>query len=194
MLYRFFYTIFITAVLFAGGCSEQSAPEPPLARAELTARLNAALEAGRDSEALAITDKLAALDPDDADIIEMRERIVCNICTRTVQGYINQGNLSKARKYLRGERRKYPALLRLQMLENDLENLYSLQKAADALAAAKTIPDLTAALEKITPMAAKYPQAKQLHADIKKRRSELAAMRRRAEAQTESAVKNGQKL
>lgn len=172
----------LTILLLAAGCSEEQAPEPPVSRAELTYRLFEALDAKRDRDALAIVDKLLALDSNDADLMEMRERILGNICTRRVQSMIDKGQLNDAAQYLNTQRRRHPGLPKLQILENEVNELITLQNAAKNLANAHDAGTLDAALNQITPLVAKYPQAKQLKSDIERRKKDLQKMRRAASA------------
>ena len=65
-------------------------------------------------------------------------------------------------------------------LEEDVKELIVLRDAAKNLAEADNIADLTAALEKAAPLAAKYKQAEQLRKDISSRRRELIKMREAA--------------
>ena len=187
-----FYRLIILAaavMLFICGCSENKAPDPPAARAELTARLFDTLKEKRYNEALAIVDKLLALDANDAELMEMRDRIIGNIATGRVQKYIDSNELDKALRYIRKERKVYPVMPRLRMLEEDVRSLIGLRNAARKLAAARTIPDLTAALDTITPMAARYPAATQLHKDIASRKADLKKMRAAAARAVEKAAK-----
>ena len=95
MLLRIF--ILMAAVLTAGvGCSKKQVPDPPSARAELTARLFETLDGKRYDEALVIVDKLLALDANDADLMEMRDRIVGNIATGRVRDFIADEDLEGA--------------------------------------------------------------------------------------------------
>lgn len=174
----------LTILLLAAGCSEEQAPEPPVSRAELTYRLFEALDAKRDHDALAIVDKLLALDNNDAELMEMRERILGNICTRQVQILIDKGNLNEAAQYINTQRRRYPGLPKLQILENEVNGLITLQNAAKNLASAQDAKTLDAALNQITPLAAKYPQAAQLKKDIERRKKDLQKMRRAASSAT----------
>ena len=167
----------LSFLLFAPGCSKESAPEPPVSRAELTQRLFEALQTKRDADALAIVDKLLALDNDDSDLIEMRERIVGNICTRKVQSWVNQGNLDAAHQYIVRQRRLYPTMPKLRILESEVNELVTLRNAAISLAAAKDVKSLEEALSKIEPLAAKYPYALQLKRDIARRKQDLQKMR-----------------
>lgn len=179
-MWKWFFTLILTGavLLFGSGCSEEAAPEPPTSRAELTQRLFEALQTKRDEDALAIVDKLLALDNDDSDLMEMRERIMGNICTRHVQKLIDARRLDEARKYVNQQRRRHPGLTKLQFLEEEVNALITLRDAANALAEAATVADLTAALEKIAPLAAKYPAARNLKRDITRRRNDLKQMRR----------------
>ena len=174
----------LTILLLAAGCSEEQAPEPPVSRAELTCRLFEALDANRDHDALAIVDKLLALDNNDADLMEMRERILGNICTRKVQTLIDQENLDEAAKYVAIQRRRHPRLPKLQILENEVAELITLRNAARKLADAASPADLDLALRKIEPLSTKYPQAKQLKRDIDRRKQDLQKMRRSASSAT----------
>ena len=186
-----FYRLLISAfavMLFVCGCSENKAPDPPIARAELTVRLYDALKVKRYDEALAITDKLLALDPNDPDLMDMRDRIIGNIAAVKVQQYIDSQRLESALKYLRKERRRYPVMPKLRMLEEEVRNLIALRDAAQELAAADTIAKLSAALDVIVPLAARYPAAEQLHKDIKQRQSDLKKMRIAAAAAVEKAA------
>ena len=200
MLYRFLILpVFAVLLALCSGCSQEEAPDPPLARAELTVRLNEALKLSRYSEAASIIDKLLALDPDDADLMEMRDRIISNICVEKTQSYIDSKNLDKALAYVKKQRRQYPMLPRLQILESEVTSLITLRDAAAELARARTIVELTAALEKVTPLAAAEKSAVLLQQDIRKRRSELAAMRKaaaealkKAAAGTSAAVPAGE--
>lgn len=176
MFYRLFL-LFSAALILCSGCSEKTAPDPPTARAELTVRLYDTLKEKRYTEALAINDKLLALDPNDADLMEMRDRIIGNIAALNVQKYVDQGRLEKAYAYIRKERKNYPVMPRLRLLEEEVKNLMVLRDAAEKLAEASTMPELTAALEYIVPLAARYPAAKQLNADIALRKAELKKMR-----------------
>ena len=92
MFHRLIISLF-AVMLFVCGCSENKAPDPPIARAELTARLYDTLKVKRYSEALAITDKLLALDPNDPDLMEMRDRLIGNIAAVKVQEYIDNKQL-----------------------------------------------------------------------------------------------------
>lgn len=187
MIYRVF--ILLAAVLVLGtGCSDQKAPDPPTARAELTVRLYETLNAKRYEEALAIADKLLALDSNDADLMEMRDRIIGNIAAVKVQQYIDHGQLEKAYTYIREERKRYPAMPRLRIMEEDINNLTTLRDSARNLAKAKTIPELANALELIVPQAAKYPAAQQLHKDIAQQQKRLKKMREDAAASVEKAA------
>ena len=170
----------LTLLLLTAGCTEEQAPEPPVSRAELTHRLFEALDSRRDNDALAIVDKLLALDNNDSDLMEMRERILGNICTRQVQAMIDKGDLDKAAKYIRNQRLRYPGLPKLQFLENEVDALIVLRTAARELAAADSVADLTIALSKITPLAAKYPEARLLQRDIRRRQQDLQKMRNAA--------------
>lgn len=187
MFYRLFI-LFSAALILGCGCSKKTVPDPPLARAELTLRLNDALKLARYGEAISIIDKLLALDPDDADLMDMRDRIIGNICVERTQQYIDRKELEKALKYVQKQRRQYPMLPRLQILEAEVSNLIAMRDAAAELARAKTIPELTAALEKITPMAAGKDAAKILAKDIQARKKELAAMRDAAARKLKEAV------
>ncbi len=176
MLYRIF-ALCSAALFLCCGCSETQPHDPPAARAELTVRLLETLKNKRYTEALAINDKLLALDPNDAELMEMRDRLVGNIATENVQKFVDAGKLAEALKYLHNERKLYPVMPRLRMLEEDVLNLIALRKAADRLAAAKTISELATALDTIMPSAARYPAATQLHKDIEQRKAELKKMR-----------------
>ena len=176
MLYRIF-ALCSAALFLCCGCSETQPHDPPSARAELTVRLLETLKNKRYTEALAINDKLLALDPNDAELMEMRDRLVGNIATANVQKFVDAGKLAEALKYLHNERKLYPVMPRLRMLEEDVQNLIALRKAADRLAAAKTISELATALDAIMPSAARYPAATQLHKDIEQRKAELKKMR-----------------
>ena len=189
MFYRLLI-LFSVALIFCSGCSKKTAPDPPTARAELTVRLYDTLKEKRYTEALAINDKLLALDPNDADLMEMRDRIIGNIATVKIQHYIDENRLEDGLKYIRSERRKFPVMPKLRLLEEELKNLIVLRKAAQTLAAADTIPALTAALDFIMPLAAKYPAAKQLHNDIKQRKADLEKMRSDAAQAVEKAAAN----
>lgn len=189
MFYRSLILSFALLMLI-GGCSENKAPDPPIARAELTARLYETLKFKRYSESLVIIDKLLALDSDDADLMEMRDRIIGNIATVKIQHYIDENRLEDGLKYIRSERRKFPVMPKLRLLEEELKNLIVLRKAAQTLAAADTISALTAALDFIVPLAAKYPAAKQLHNDIKQRKADLEKMRSDAAQAVEKAAAN----
>ena len=145
MLYRIFM-ICTAALLLGTGCSENLPPDPPSARAELTARLFETLKSKRYTEALAITDKLLSLDSNDAELMDMRDRIVGNIAAIKVQEYVEAGQLKAALKYLARERKLYPVMPRLRLLEEEVRNLITLRNAAQTLAVAKTIPELAAAL------------------------------------------------
>ncbi len=180
MFYKLCCVLSGALLLLAAGCSEDAIPDPPVSRSELTARLYDALKFNRDQEALAIIDKLLALAPDDAELMEMRGRVVANECVRKLQVLVDAGKLNDALKLVRETRQKNPHLQRLTMLEEDIVNLIELQVCARNLSTADKIPELTAALEKITPLAAKYPQARLLQRDIAQRRSELLKMRREA--------------
>ena len=183
MLHRFF-CIALAAVLvslLASGCGDRNKIAPPSARAELTARLFDALQFHRYDDALAIIDKLLAIDPDDVELMEMRSRVITSACTVKVQQFVDQNQLDKALQTVVTARKNNPVLPQLIALEEEIRGLIALRDAANVLAAAKTIPELAAALEKIAPLAAKYPQAKALHRDIDTRRKELE--RFRAEAQ-----------
>ena len=97
MLYRIFSLLLITLLAMLCGCSDNGKiSDPPAARAELTARLYDALQDKRYEDALAITDKLKALDPNDADLIEMHNRIVGNICVSAIQNSVDAGQLNNA--------------------------------------------------------------------------------------------------
>ncbi|MBO5922952.1 MAG: hypothetical protein J6Q81_00425 [Lentisphaeria bacterium] len=193
MLYRIFM-ICTAALLLGTGCSENQPPDPPSARAELTARLFETLKSKRYTEALAITDKLLSLDSNDAELMDMRDRIIGNIAAIKVQEYVEAGQLKAALKYLARERKLYPVMPRLRLLEEEVRNLITLRNAAQTLAAAKTIPELAAALDMIAPLAARYPAAKQLHKDIALRKAELKKMRSDAAAAVEkAAAKTGAK-
>lgn len=191
MFYRWLIFAFVL-LLFISGCSENQAPDPPIARAELTVRLYETLKVKRYSEALAIIDKLLALDSDDPDLMEMRDRIIGNIATVKVQEYIDSNRLEAGLKYIRRERRTYPVMPKLRMLEEEIKNLITLRQAAQALAEADTIPKLAAALDFIVPLAAKYPAAEQLHKDIARRKADLKNMRNAASRAVEKAA--GKKL
>lgn len=179
----FLSTVFL---LLAAGCSKETAPDPPVARAELTRRLFEALQTKRDAEALAIVDKLLALDNDNSDLIEMRERIIGNLCTRQVQVMVNKSNLDGARTYIARQRKRYPMMPRLKILEDEVNELIALRAAVRNLAAAKDAKSLEEALNKITPLAAKYPAAVQLKRDIAARKQDLQKMRK-ASAPAEKA-------
>ena len=186
-----FYRSIILAgalMLFICGCSDNKAPDPPSARAELTARLFDTLKEKRYNEALAIIDKLLALDANDAELMEMRDRIVGNVIVSKVQKYIDNQELEKALRYIQKERKTYPVMPRLRILEEDVRSLIALRNAARRLAAAKTIPELTAALDTVTPMAARYPAATQLHKDIAVRKADLKKMREAAARAAEKAA------
>ena len=155
MLYRIF-ALCSAALFLCCGCSETQPHDPPAARAELTVRLLETLKNKRYTEALAINDKLLALDPNDAELMEMRDRLIGNIATENVQKFVDAGKLAEALKYLHNERKLYPVMPRLRMLEEDVQNLIALRKAADRLAAAKTISELATALDTIMPSAARY--------------------------------------
>ena len=187
MPYRLFI-LFSAAIILCSGCSKKTAPDPPTARAELTVRLYETLKERRYTEALAINGKLLALDPNDADLMEMRDRIIGNIVAVNVQKYIDQGRLEKAYSYIRKERKNYPVMPRLRLLEEEVKNLIALRDAAKKLAEASTVPELTAALELIVPLAARYPAAKQLDADIALRKVELKKMREAAASAMEKAA------
>ncbi len=187
MFYRLLI-LFSAALIFCSGCSKKTAPDPPTARAELTVRLYDTLKEKRYTEALAINDKLLALDPNDADLMEMRDRIIGNIAALNVQKYVDKGRLEKAYSYIRKERKNYPVMPRLRLLEEEVKNLIVLRNAARKLAEASTIPELTAALEHIVPLAAKYPAAKQLDSDIALRKAELKKMREDAASAIEKAA------
>ena len=191
MFYRWIIFAFVL-LLFISGCSENQAPDPPIARAELTVRLYETLKVKRYSEALAIIDKLLALDSDDPDLMEMRDRIIGNIAAVKVQEYIDSNRLEAGLKYIRRERRTYPVMPKLRMLEEEIKNLITLRQAAQALAEADTIPKLAAALDFIVPLAAKYPAAEQLHKDIVRRKADLKNMRDAATRAVEKAA--GKKL
>lgn len=170
------------------GCSDNGKiPDPPAARAELTARLYDALQDKRYEDALAITDKLKALDPNDADLIEMHNRIVGNICVSAIQNSVDAGQLNNALEVIKKYRQQYPLMPRLRILEEEVRNLFQLTVAAQTLAQSDKIADLSAALENIAPLAAKYPQAKALRRDIMQRHAELRKMREAAVAR-QSAV------
>ena len=164
-------------LLLAAGCSNERAPEPPVSRPQLTQRLFEALQTKRDNDALAIVDKLLALDNDDSDLIEMRERILGNICTRQVQTLVNGGRLDAARKYISQQRKLYPMMPKLQFLEDEVNELITLRNAAKNLAAAQDARTLEKALTQIAPLAAKYPGAVQLKRDIAQRKQDLQKMR-----------------
>ena len=187
MFHRLIISLF-AVMLFVCGCSENKAPDPPIARAELTARLYDTLKVKRYSEALAITDKLLALDPNDPDLMEMRDRLIGNIAAVKVQEYIDNKQLEGALKYLRKERKRYPVMPKLRILEEEVRNLIALRNAAKVLAEADTIPKLAAALDFIVPLAAKYPATEQLHKDIKQRKNDLEKMRDAAALQVEKAA------
>lgn len=187
MFYRLLI-LFSAVLLLVCGCSKKTAPDPPLARAELTLRLNDALKLARYNEAIPIIDKLLALDPDDADLMDMRDRIIGNICVERTRKYINSKKLEKALKYVQKQRRQYPMLPRLQILEAEVSNLIALRDAAAELVRAKTIPELTAALEKVTPMAAGKDAAELLAKDIQIRKKELADLRDAAAIELKKAV------
>ena len=191
MFYRWLIFAFVL-LLFISGCSENQAPDPPIARAELTVRLYETLKVKRYSEALAIIDKLLALDSDDPDLMEMRDRIIGNIAAVKVQEYIDSNRLEAGLKYIRRERRTYPVMPKLRMLEEEIKNLITLRQAAQALAEADTIPKLAAALDFIVPLAAKYPAAEQLHKDIARRKADLKSMGDAATRAVEKAA--GKKL
>ena len=181
--------ILLAAVLMTGaGCSKKQAPDPPSARAELTVRLFETLNDKRYEETLVIIDKLLALDSNDADLMEMRDRVVGNIAAAKIQNFINNNELEKAHRYIRYERKLYPVMPRLRLLEEEVENLIALSDAAQKLAAARTIPELTAALDRIVPIAAKYPKAELLHKDIARRKDELKKMRIAAARAVEKAA------
>ena len=190
MWQKIFSVSILALLLTLSGCSESKVSDPPTSRAELTVRLFDALKGRRYTDALAILDKLQTLEPEDADLMEMRDRLIVNICTGKVQEYINNGKLENAQTYLRWQRKKHPMLHNLRMLEEDVNNLIDLRNAANRLANAATIPEIASALENIAPLAARYPDAKKLHSDIKIRRSELnklrAAEQRKAEAAAQS--------
>ena len=186
MLYRIFI-LFTAAVLLCSGCSENQPPDPPTARAELTVRLLDTLKSKRYTEALAIADKLLSLDPNDAELMDIRDRIIGNIAAINVQNHIDGGKLESALKYITSERKRYPVMPRLRMLEEEVRNLIALRNASQALANAKTISELTAALDTIAPMAARYPAAAQLHKDIEQRKTDLKQMRAAAAAAVEKA-------
>ena len=95
--------------------------------------------------------------------------------------------MEKALRYVRNERKNYPVMPRLRLLEEEVSNLIALLNAARSLAAAGTIPELTAALDAIVPMAARYPAATQLHKDIRRRKAELKKMREAAARAVEKA-------
>ena len=192
MLYRIIM-LCTAAVLLCSGCSENQPPDPPTARAELTVRLLDTLKSKRYSEALAITDKLLSLDPNDAELMDMRDRIIGNIAAINVQNYIDAGKLEPALKYIASERKRYPVMPRLRMLEEEVRNLISLRDASQVLAKAKTIPELAAALDTIAPMAARYPAAKQLHKDIEQRKADLKKMRADAAEAVEKAAAKSEK-
>ena len=186
-----FYRLIVltaTVLLFICGCSEKKVPDPPAARAELTARLFDTLKEKRYNEALAIIDKLLALDANDAELMEMRDRIVGNIAAGKVQKYLDNKELEKALRYIRRERKNYPVMPRLRMLEEDVRSLIALRNAARQLAVAGTIPELAAALDVIIPMAARYPAASQLHKDIEVRKADLQKMREAAARKVEKAA------
>lgn len=167
----------VSFLLLASGCAEEKAPEPPISRAELTQRLFEALQTKRDSDALAILDKLLTLDSTDSNLLEMRERIIGNISTRQVQVLVNKGDLDGARKYIIKQRKVYPMMPKLQFLEDEVNELITLRNAAKNLAAAKDVQSLEKALNQIAPLAAKYPAAAQLKRDIAKRKQDLQKMR-----------------
>ncbi len=159
------------------GCSKTEVPDPPLARAELTVRLGEALKHQRDDEALSLIDKLLALDGDDSDLIEMRSRVIANRCVRAAQRRLDAGNLEEAREIVQAARQQYPLIPRLRMLEEEISGLIDLRNAAAALARARSIPELTTALEVAEPLAAAHPGARTLAADIKTKQAELARLR-----------------
>lgn len=193
MLTRTICGLLTLAGVMMTGCSDNTPPDPPLARAELTSRLYDTLRQGRDADALAIIEKLLALDPDDADLLEMQDRITANICARAMQANIDQNQLDEALKLVQQYRKQYPMLTILRVYENEIADLIKLRDAASELAAANDVVSLAAALEKIAPMAAKYTEAKQLQTDIKIRKNDLAKMRSQAAAAaaTGSAVPAG---
>ena len=175
MLHKIF--CFTALLMLTAGCSDSKAPDPPTARAELTARLFDELKARRLDSATAIIDKLLALDPDDADLMEMRDRLTANKATLATQNYVNRGELENALAYIQKQRKQYPVMPKLRILEEEVRGLITLRDAAQRLADAQTIPELSTALENIAPLAAKYPTAKKLHIDIKLRRRDLDKMR-----------------
>lgn len=191
VMWQKIFSVSILAVLLTlSGCSERKVSDPPTSRAELTVRLFDALKYKRYTDALAILDKLQALEPEDADLMEMRDRLIVNICTGKVQEYINAGKLENAQKYIRQQRKKHPMLTKLRMLEEDVNNLINLRNAARRLANAATIPEIASALENIAPLAARYPDAKKLHSDIKQRRNELNKLRAEEQRKAEAAAKS----
>lgn len=193
MIYLRCWALPICCLLLAvitAGCGKSDAPDPPVSRVELTNRLFETIKQKRDDEALNIIEKLLALEPDDIELMEMRDRIVSNRCSRKVQKLIDQGKLNQALALIRQERRQYPVLAQLRVQEDEVLDLINLQAAARKLAAAQNIADLAAALNTIRPLAEKYPQAKQLHNDIKKRAEDLTAMRNKAAAQERSKTQN----
>ena len=189
MSYKIFCcgTLLLSAVIFSG-CSDSQVPDPPSARAELTGRLYEALQYKRDAEALAIINKLLALEPDDVDLLEMRDRVTVNACTRAVQTHVNSGNLDKALQVVNKYRQEHSTLPGLKVLQARISELILLRDCAANLAAANDISTLVTQLEKIAPLAAKYPQAKQLQQDIKMRRIQLARMRAEAAAKAQLAA------
>lgn len=175
-------TVLLTAV---AGCSKKQAPDPPVAQAELTSRLFAALQDQRYDEALVILDKLKVLAPDDATLVAMediRDNIIINRCTEKIRSLVDQGKFDQALTVVHDENKTYPGIKDLQKLEDNLKELAELQKKADRLANAKTSVELDAALKDIEYTAKDYPQAEKLHSDIKARKVQLAKMRK-AEAE-----------
>ncbi len=191
MLHRFFCIAFMAVftIMLTSGCGDQDISNPPTARAELTARLFDALQFHRYDDALAIIDKLLAIDPDDVELMDMRNRIIANACTVKVQQFVNLNQLEKALQTVVAARKSHPILPQLTALEEEIRSLIALRNAANALAKAKNIPELAAALEKIAPLANKYPQAKALHRDIDARRKELEQMRAEAQRAQEKSEK-----
>ena len=167
----------ILAVVMLSGCSKSEVPDPPASRAELVGRLFEALQYKRDQEALVIIGKLLALDPDDVDLMDMRDRVTINLCTRSVQKMIDAGKLDEALRIVGDFRRNNPTLPGLRMLHAEVSELILLRDAAKALAEAQDTAALVTQLEKIAPLAGKYPQAGALHKDIKMRRIQLSRMR-----------------
>lgn len=155
------------------GCGDSEVPDPPVARSELVARLFDALKTGRLDEARSLTEKLQALDNGNVALAELKSRIIANGYVLRCQRELDAGRPEQALAIVREGRKAYPLHPFLRVLEEELARLTELRDAAQSLAAAQTAGELSAALERIAPLAAAYPSAKELQLDIERRRADL---------------------